>query len=98
MPALFTATLILCCAYAPKDALPLGVLVAVYLSACCISATRDSVGGSWVRAPILPVAYAAMHLGYGSGFLFGLVRFWNRWGSRGGSMPSPPIAGGSGAE
>lgn len=28
---------------------------------------------------LLPVAFAAMHLSYGFGFLAGLARFWNRW-------------------
>lgn len=32
--------------------------------------------------PALPAAFAALHFGYGLGFLFGLFRFWNRWGDR----------------
>jgi glycosyltransferase involved in cell wall biosynthesis len=32
--------------------------------------------------PALPGAFAALHFGYGLGFLFGLFRFWNRWGDR----------------
>ena len=33
------------------------------------------------------VAFAAMHLGYGGGFLAGLVRFGHRWGDRSGPPP-----------
>jgi succinoglycan biosynthesis protein ExoA len=38
---------------------------------------------------ILPVCFAILHLGYGSGFLFGLVRFWNRWGHQEPTAPFP---------
>jgi glycosyltransferase involved in cell wall biosynthesis len=31
----------------------------------------------------LPVAFAILHLSYGSGFLVGLVKFWNRWNDAG---------------
>ncbi len=37
----------------------------------------------WRHLPVLPAAFAAVHLGYGSGFLAGLVRFRRRWGDRG---------------
>jgi integral membrane sensor domain MASE1 len=37
----------------------------------------------WRHLPVLPVVFAAVHLGYGSGFLAGLVRFRRRWGDRG---------------
>jgi glycosyltransferase involved in cell wall biosynthesis len=34
---------------------------------------------------LLPVAFATLHLAYGAGFLFGLLRFAGRWGDRGAS-------------
>jgi succinoglycan biosynthesis protein ExoA len=37
--------------------------------------------------PLLPVAFAVLHIGYGLGFLFGVVRFWSRWGDRVGRTP-----------
>jgi succinoglycan biosynthesis protein ExoA len=45
------------------------------------------VGGSilsarddkWALLPLLPIAFAILHLAYGSGFLIGLFRFSNRW-------------------
>jgi len=37
----------------------------------------------WRHLPLLPAAFAAMHLGYGGGFLAGLLRFAHRWGDRG---------------
>lgn len=29
--------------------------------------------------PLLPMAFIVMHIAYGAGFIFGLIRFWNRW-------------------
>jgi succinoglycan biosynthesis protein ExoA len=29
--------------------------------------------------PVLPLAFGILHVSYGSGFLIGLVKFWNRW-------------------
>ncbi len=34
----------------------------------------------WKVLPLLPIAFAMIHLAYGSGFLIGLAKFWNRWG------------------
>jgi succinoglycan biosynthesis protein ExoA len=36
----------------------------------------------WQSLPLLPIAFVILHLAYGFGFLFGLVKFWNRWGDR----------------
>jgi succinoglycan biosynthesis protein ExoA len=41
--------------------------------------------GGWHLLPLLPLAFATLHLAYGSGFLTGLCRFWSRWGARGNS-------------
>lgn len=39
--------------------------------------TARSTG--WRYLPVLPAAFALLHLGYGAGFLQGLVRFAGRW-------------------
>jgi hypothetical protein len=31
---------------------------------------------------LLPVVFATLHISYGLGFLYGLAKFWNRWGRR----------------
>lgn len=36
---------------------------------------------------LLPLAFAILHISYGSGFLFGLFKFWNRWGDKVGKVP-----------
>ncbi len=49
------------------------------LLAASLWATRSTPSRSW---PLLPAIFAALHLGYGSGFLWGLLRFAGRWGRR----------------
>jgi glycosyltransferase involved in cell wall biosynthesis len=44
----------------------------------------------WRHVPTLPVAFAAVHLGYGGGFVAGLVRFRRRWRDRTGRTPDTP--------
>ena len=48
--------------------------------------------GGWGLLPRLPLAFALLHLGYGVGFLVGLVRFATRWGD--GQGKTPPLPGG----
>jgi succinoglycan biosynthesis protein ExoA len=44
----------------------------------------------WSHLPLLPLAFATLHLSYGLGFLCGLVRFWKRWGDKVGKIPAWP--------
>jgi glycosyltransferase involved in cell wall biosynthesis len=41
----------------------------------------------WRFLPLLPIIFAILHLSYGSGFVVGLVKFWNRWGDNTGGVP-----------
>ncbi len=41
----------------------------------------------WEHLLLLPVAFAILHVGYGFGFLAGLIKFWNRWGDKKGEIP-----------
>jgi glycosyltransferase involved in cell wall biosynthesis len=41
----------------------------------------------WKYLPLLPLTFAILHLSYGLGFLFGLIKFWNRWGDKTGKVP-----------
>ena len=65
---------------------------AATLAAYGLAAVTASVSvarrSGWRHLPLLPVAFAAMHLGYGGGFLVGLLRFAHRWRDR--SAPPPP--------
>jgi len=49
------------------------------LAASSLQAQRTE----WRLLPLLCVAFAALHLSYGLGFLEGLIGFWNRWADRG---------------
>jgi glycosyltransferase involved in cell wall biosynthesis len=42
----------------------------------------------WSNLPLLPVAFAIIHLSYGIGFLAGLFKFANRWGDKNGKVPN----------
>jgi glycosyltransferase involved in cell wall biosynthesis len=44
--------------------------------AAAIDAARKA---GWRVLPLLPLVFSLLHCAYGLGFLFGLVRFWNRW-------------------
>ncbi len=58
-----------------------GLAVATYLTVnlgASFWEARRTNGRSLI---LLPVAFASLHLSYGLGFLVGLARFWNRWGT-----------------
>jgi glycosyltransferase involved in cell wall biosynthesis len=57
------------------------LVVTSYLVANLTAALSLVRGRRLSRPWMLPVAFATLHLAYGTGFLYGLVRFWNRWGA-----------------
>ena len=83
VPPLFVGGLLLTILLAPLlnlAAIAAASLAGLYLVAN-LAASLLKVGRvGWARAIFLPPAFAALHLGYGAGFLVGLLRFWNRWG------------------
>ena len=46
-----------------------------YGSVLCAASIWIGARKGWQYAPLLPAAFATMHLGYGTGFLMGLLRF-----------------------
>lgn len=46
----------------------------------------------WQHVFLLPVCFAILHLGYGLGFLVGLVKFRSRWRDREGKTPDWEVA------
>jgi succinoglycan biosynthesis protein ExoA len=86
VPPAFAATLLAGTALAPASrAARRGLLATVIsygLAATAASVTVARKNG-WRHLPVLPAVFAALHVGYGSGFLFGLVKFRRRW-TRGG--------------
>ncbi|HXM48967.1 MAG TPA: glycosyltransferase family 2 protein [Pyrinomonadaceae bacterium] len=63
--------------------LVLGATLVAYAGlsfAASVSAARKT---EWQLFPLLPIALTIIHFAYGSGFLVGLARFWNRWRDHG---------------
>lgn len=85
IPGIFVATLLLCfllafLMLAGKWILlsVAGAYVVANLGASSLAARKDG----WRLFPLLPIMYATIHFAYGTGFLIGLVKFWNRWGQQ----------------
>jgi len=91
VPPVFAAAVAGGAVLAPTSGLVRRVWAAT-LAAYGIAAVSASVTvarrSGWRHLPLLPVAFAAMHLGYGGGFLAGLIRFAHRWGDRSGPPPA----------
>ena len=82
VPPLFAAALLFSLLMVPFSA------IGVWMLACVAgSYALANVGASVITARkldwgirlLLPPTFAILHLAFGSGFLFGLIRFWNRW-------------------
>lgn len=41
----------------------------------------------WQYVWLLPFVFTTIHIGYGSGFLSGVIKFWNRWDDKIGKVP-----------
>jgi glycosyltransferase involved in cell wall biosynthesis len=82
VPALFVAALaasLLATVLLPWAGLLFISAVALYVVAN-ISASVITARSNARMLFMLPLVFAALHFSYGSGFMFGLMRFWNRWG------------------
>lgn len=82
-PPLFVAALLIGLALLPI--LPaagylLGLIAGVYSVAVLGASILSARKNGWELLPLLPIAFAVLHLAYGSGFLIGLLKFWHRWG------------------
>ncbi len=55
------------------------LVLSLYAVATIFASILAARKGSWQLLPLLPISFATLHLAYGAGFLFGVMRFWNRW-------------------
>ncbi len=81
-PPAFVLALIVGGALAPFSAVVRSLwlgLIASYLLANLTASLLAASRGGWRLLPLLPFAFATLHLSYGVGFLVGLVRFADRW-------------------
>jgi glycosyltransferase involved in cell wall biosynthesis len=82
VPVVFVLSLLVCVALAaisPLGQLLLSVLVTAYLLATIYSSVTVGVRRKPSAIPLLPLAFAVLHLSYGLGFLCGLLAFAGRW-------------------
>lgn len=62
-------------------------LAGVYLVAAFVATLLAGMQKGWQGAWLLPLSFAILHLSYGSGFLWGLIKFRKRWGDKFGKVP-----------
>jgi succinoglycan biosynthesis protein ExoA len=67
--------------------LPLMLVLGAYVLANLAASTYTAARRGWRHLARLPLIYAILHLGYGLGFLIGMVKFWHRWGDKTGHVP-----------
>jgi len=83
VPPLFVMALSLLVLTAPFVTVSKFLLAAILLAYVILNlgASIAAAGRTkWRVLPLLPMAFTIIHLAYGSGFVFGLIKFWNRWG------------------
>jgi hypothetical protein len=94
VPALFVIALVVLSVTAPfslANKLALGVTLVAYVVLSLAASGSAASKTNWRLLPLLPIAFAILHLAYGAGFLVGLARFWNRWRDRGTPMNQPDL-------
>jgi hypothetical protein len=66
----------------------LGLYISTYLLANVLASLVAARRSSLRTAAMIPLAFAILHTAYGTGFLLGLVRFWNRWADGSQQLPA----------
>lgn len=65
----------------------LGLYLLTNLAASAAIAKKQN----WRFLRLLPLTFAIVHFSYGTGFLTGLFKFWNRWGDKKGQLPGSTV-------
>lgn len=94
VPLVFVLSLILSLVFAlvlPFGWILLVVILGLYLLTNLAASLAIAKKEDWRYLRLLPLAYVIIHLSYGSGFLTGLFKFWNRWGDKRGQVPGSPV-------
>ena len=85
VPFLFVVSLLISAALFPfsiPGRLLLLLVAGSYLIANSVASILIARRKGWRLLPLLPAAFAILHLAFGFGFLAGLIRFWKRWLNR----------------
>jgi succinoglycan biosynthesis protein ExoA len=75
-------------ALAPLGKYLFAFILGAYLVANLAASLHAAAKKAWKHLLLLPLVYAILHLGYGFGFLAGLLKFANRWGDKQGKTPA----------
>ena len=92
-PPLFVAALLLASVllpFVPAAGYFLALIGVIYSLSALGAAIGSARRSGWELLPLLPISFAILHVGYGSGFLIGLLKFWNRWGEDKSKLPARP--------
>lgn len=65
----------------------LAAIIGAYGIAALIASGMIAKSNGWHLLGLIPLAFVIIHMSYGSGFLIGMVMFWNRWGDKAGKVP-----------
>jgi len=57
----------------------LSLVIGSYVISNSVASVLVARRKGWQLLPLLPAAFAILHLAFGLGFLVGLIKFWNRW-------------------
>jgi succinoglycan biosynthesis protein ExoA len=82
IPPVFVTTLVVLAFVSPfllVASLLLALTVGAYLVANLTAAFLTASRNGWRYILYLPLAFSALHISYGAGFVVGLVKFYNRW-------------------
>jgi hypothetical protein len=78
IPAIFVGSIVvstMLCLVSPWFALLLAAMLGSYLLASLLLSIKTAAREGWRYLPLLPLAFACLHLSYGAGFLAGVLRF-----------------------
>jgi hypothetical protein len=64
---------------APPARVAFAAIGGLYVAANAAASVRTAQRSGWRHLRSLPMAFGALHIGFGLGFLHGLVRFARRW-------------------
>ena len=95
VPPLFVAVLLFSLLVAPFSDLGkwiFGLAAGFYLMANIAASISSARRVDWRMLWLLPLTFATLHVAFGLGFLFGLARFWNRWGDQGNQLSHHEVA------
>lgn len=74
--------------HVPRGWILLVAILGLYLFASFVTSIVVAKKKNLRYSGLLPLSFTIIHLSYGSGFLTGLFKFWNRWGDKAGQVPN----------